>query len=84
MLWNYFVLPFHQVVPQHLPQTLPLAHLDICQLHNFPKVFSIIGDGENEEGAVWEMAQFAALHKLNNFIDIQFKFNIKELVNKDF
>jgi isopentenyldiphosphate isomerase len=40
----------------------------IC--NKLSKVFSIIGDGENEEGAVWEMAQFAALHKLNNFIVI--------------
>ncbi len=30
-------------------------------------VYAIIGDGENEEGAVWEMALFAAHHGLSNF-----------------
>lgn len=31
------------------------------------RVYAIIGDGENEEGAVWEMALFAAHRKLSNF-----------------
>ncbi len=31
------------------------------------RVFAIIGDGENEEGAVWEMALFAAHQRLSNF-----------------
>ena len=39
-------------------------------LKNPAKVFAIVGDGEIEEGSVWEMAQFAALQKLNNFIVI--------------
>ena len=30
------------------------------------RVFVIIGDGENEEGSVWEAAEFAAFHKLSN------------------
>ncbi|MGL4986466.1 MAG: transketolase [Treponemataceae bacterium] len=30
-------------------------------------VYAIIGDGENEEGAIWEMAIFAAKHQLSNF-----------------
>jgi len=30
-------------------------------------VYAIIGDGENEEGSVWEMALFAAHQKLDNF-----------------
>ena len=30
-------------------------------------VYAIIGDGENEEGSVWEMALFAAHQKLSNF-----------------
>ena len=30
------------------------------------RIFVIIGDGENEEGSVWEAAQFAAFHKLDN------------------
>ena len=31
------------------------------------RVYAIIGDGENEEGSVWEMALFAAHQKLSNF-----------------
>ncbi len=31
------------------------------------RVYAIIGDGENEEGAVWEMALFAAHQELSNF-----------------
>lgn len=30
-------------------------------------VYTIIGDGENEEGSIWEMAAFAAAHRLDNF-----------------
>ncbi len=30
-------------------------------------VYAIIGDGENEEGSVWEMALFAAHRELDNF-----------------
>ena len=32
------------------------------------RVFCIIGDGESAEGQIWEAAQFAAHHKLNNLI----------------
>jgi transketolase len=32
------------------------------------KVFSIVGDGEINEGPIWEGALFAAHHELNNFI----------------
>ncbi len=31
------------------------------------RVFVVMGDGECEEGSVWEAALFAAHHKLNNF-----------------
>ena len=34
------------------------------------KVFSIIGDGEMQEGQIWEGLMFAAQHKLNNFVAI--------------
>lgn len=37
------------------------------------RVYSIIGDGESEEGQVWEAAMFAAHKKLNNltvFVDV--------------
>ncbi|MCL2816982.1 MAG: transketolase [Clostridiales bacterium] len=32
------------------------------------RVFAILGDGENEEGQVWEAAMFAAHYKLDNLI----------------
>lgn len=34
------------------------------------RVYAIMGDGENEEGAVWEMALFAAHNKLDNLVVI--------------
>lgn len=35
---------------------------------NSNKIFVLIGDGEINEGAVWEAVMFAAFHKLNNLI----------------
>lgn len=34
------------------------------------RVYSIVGDGECDEGSVWEMALFAAQNKLNNLVVI--------------
>lgn len=34
------------------------------------KVFAIVGDGECNEGSVWEMAMFASQQKLDNFVVI--------------
>jgi transketolase len=31
-------------------------------------IYAIIGDGESQEGSIWEAAMFAAYHKLNNLI----------------
>lgn len=31
-------------------------------------IYSIIGDGESQEGQIWEAAMFAAQHRLNNLI----------------
>ncbi len=31
------------------------------------KVYSVIGDGECDEGSIWEMAMLSAQHKLDNF-----------------
>ena len=39
-------------------------------LKNEKKVFSMIGDGEMQEGQIWEGLMFAAHHKLNNFVTI--------------
>jgi len=51
------------------------------------KVFSIMGDGEQEEGQVWEAAMFAGHYKLNNlvaFVDfngLQIDGDITEVMN---
>ena len=34
------------------------------------RVYSILGDGESEEGQVWEAAMFAAHYKLDNLVAI--------------
>lgn len=34
------------------------------------RVFTILGDGEIEEGQVWEAAMFAAHHKLDNLVAV--------------
>ena len=31
------------------------------------RVYAMIGDGESQEGQIWEAAQFAGQHKLRNF-----------------
>ena len=33
-------------------------------------VYCLIGDGESQEGSIWEAALFASQHKLNNIIAI--------------
>lgn len=38
--------------------------------NNLGKVFVICGDGECNEGSVWEALMFASTHKLNNFVFI--------------
>lgn len=51
------------------------------------KVYAIVGDGESEEGQVWEAAMFAGHYKLNNlcvFIDfngLQIDGDITEVMN---
>lgn len=35
---------------------------------NQSKVYTLIGDGECNEGAIWELAMFCAHHKLDNFV----------------
>ena len=39
-------------------------------VNNYPRVFTIISDGECDEGSVWEAALFAAHHKLDNLIAV--------------
>ena len=42
------------------------------------KVYAMIGDGETQEGAVWEASMAAAFHKLDNFIVILDKNQVQE------
>ena len=42
------------------------------------KVYAMIGDGESQEGAVWEASMAAAFHKLDNFIVILDKNQVQE------
>ena len=47
--------------------------LSAKHFNNDYRVYTIVGDGESEEGQVWEAAMFAAAKKLNNltaFIDL--------------
>jgi transketolase len=46
-----------------------LALSDEGKKHNF-RIFVLMGDGELNEGTVWESAMFAGHHKLNNIIAI--------------
>lgn len=42
-----------------------------AKLQNLPyRTYSILGDGECNEGQVWEGAMFASFHKLDNFVAI--------------
>ncbi len=51
------------------------------------KVFAIVGDGESQEGQVWEAAMFAGHYKLNNliaFLDfnhLQIDGDVREVMN---
>ena len=55
-----------------------------CMLNNRQcRVFCIIGDGESQEGQIWEAAMFAAHHELDNLVVITDynKFQIDGRVN---
>jgi len=53
------------------------------------RVFALIGDGEAQEGQVYEMMNFAAKYKLNNFVvfmdynKVQLTANLKEIMPFD-
>ena len=44
--------------------------LGIKQMNTDQKVYALVGDGELNEGAIWEGAMFAAQNKLNNLMMI--------------
>lgn len=64
------LLPFVDVATGSLGQGLAVAvgmALNARQLeHSDQRVYVLMGDGESAEGSVWEAAQWATLHGLNN------------------
>ena len=67
-------LPFVDVATGSLGQGLSVGAgmaLDTKQFENSDqRVFVLMGDGESAEGSVWEAAQWASLHRLNNLCAI--------------
>jgi transketolase len=67
-------LPFVDVATGSLGQGLSVGTgmaLDTKQFENSDqRVFVLMGDGESAEGSVWEAAQWASLHRLNNLCAI--------------
>src|SRR5579872_742194 len=67
-------LPFVEVATGSLGQGLSVGAgmaLDTKQFENSDqRVFVLMGDGESAEGSVWEAAQWASLHRLNNLCAI--------------
>jgi transketolase len=63
-------LPFVPVATGSLGQGLPAATgmaFDVKQLRQAgQRVYVLMGDGETAEGSIWEAAQWAAFHRLNN------------------
>ena len=63
--------------------------LALRKKNNFSHLYVVIGDGECDEGAVWEAASFISHHNLSNItvvIDenkLQLDAPTKEIVNKD-
>ena len=68
------LLPFVDVATGSLGQGLSVgvgiaAHTKRFD-HSDQRVFVLMGDGESAEGSVWEAAQWAAFHNLNNLCSI--------------
>jgi transketolase len=63
-------LPFVDVATGSLGQGLSVAAGIVINAKQFEnsdqRVYVLLGDGESAEGSVWEAAQWAALHHLNN------------------
>ncbi len=61
--------------------------LGLKKIKSKKKVFSIIGDGESQEGQIWEAAMFASHHKIDNlcvFLDynkLQSDNQVKNIMN---
>jgi len=63
-------LPFVDVATGSLGQGLPAGvgmAFEAKQLrHSDQRIYVLLGDGESAEGSVWEAAQWAAFHRLDN------------------
>src|SRR5262249_38676917 len=57
---------FHSGSLGHLPAVAVGVAMDIQMSGGSNRVFVIVGDGELNEGSVWEAALVAAAHKLDN------------------
>ena len=76
---NLGIHPERELLPQIEFSSGSLGHglsfsigfaLGQLKLGNSNKVYCLIGDGESQEGSVWEAALFAAQHNINNIIAI--------------
>ena len=69
-----YVIPGIEIISGSLGHGLPIAAgmalADKFDNKNDRKTFVVLGDGECYEGSVWEAANFAAHHKLNNLYAI--------------
>lgn len=64
-------LPGVEATAGSLGHGLPIANgLALANRHNDRRFFVVLGDGECNEGSVWEAANFAAHHKLNHLTAI--------------
>src|SRR5665213_796768 len=67
-------LPFVDVATGSLGQGLSVGAgmaIDAKQFENSDqRIYVLMGDGESAEGSLWEAAQWAALHRLNNLCAI--------------
>src|SRR5262247_354647 len=59
---------FHSGSLGHLPAVALGVAMDIKMCGGSNRVFVIVGDGELNEGSVWEAALVAAAHKLDNLV----------------
>src|SRR5215471_4593927 len=61
-------IEFHSGSLGHLPAVAIGVAMDIKMSGGANRVFVIVGDGELNEGSVWEAALVAAAHKLDNLV----------------
>jgi transketolase len=62
---------------QGLSQAAAMAYAGLKMKKDPWRVFCVMSDGENEEGQIWEAAQFAAKYKLRNLVGLIDRNNIQ-------